>query len=94
MTSLTDSQWSALAVAFTGGAEPVPDGSFTVGDIVEAARRAGRPIEVTTARLRVRKALAHGLIVCVREHAGTQPARYAYADGKTAQDAAAILREG
>lgn len=92
MTNITDAQWEALAEAFAGGSAPAPADSFTIADIVAASHKAGRPIETTTARLRVRDALRHGLITCVVEPVGTRAARYVYADGVTAADVAARLR--
>jgi len=91
MTDLTDSQWDALAEAFAGGPAPVPAGSWSVSDIVEASRRGRTPIQRTTASLLVRRALQHGLVNCVREGAGQKPALYVFADGTNPGDVAAVL---
>lgn len=88
----TTAQWDALAAAFADGSDPVPDNSWTVEDVMAASKRAGRPIELTTARLRVRDALKHGLLTCVREAAGPRAARYVWADGVKPEDVAALFR--
>ena len=91
MTDPTPAQWEALAVAFADGGDAVPDDSWSVDDVIAASVKSNRPIRRTTASLRVRAALRHGLIVCVRDHAGTRPARYVFADGVRPDDVAAAL---
>lgn len=73
--------FTALRRALGVERDPLPDGAFTVTDILP---KEPDGIKVTAVRTRLAKAVAQGLIVQVRPARGHVSAVYALAPGKTA----------